>query len=92
MALLVSVLGGHVPLAVASLGAMGLLLEVLGEIPPDTVALLEGPVQAKLLAPSSCLRRQVANASQPVKPTLMPCCIRQHGCWPSQAHLPRHMI
>lgn len=61
-ALLASVLGNHTPLAVATMEAMGLLLEVLGEINADEVAVIGQPVLAKLLAGSSCLRRQVCRA------------------------------
>ena len=58
-ALVASVLGSKTPLAVAALQAMGLLLEVLGEIPESQVDLLSGPVTAKLTGDSTCLRLQV---------------------------------
>lgn len=58
-ALLASVLGGKVPLAVATLEAMGLLLEVLGEIPSHAVDGYLGPVLDKLTGKSTCLRHQV---------------------------------
>ena len=58
-ALVASVLGTHVPLAVAALEAMGLLLEVLGEVSADQAASIALPVLEKLQASSSCRRRQV---------------------------------
>lgn len=58
-AVLESVSGSRPPLAVAALEAAALLLEVLGEISPEQVAALEQPVAAKLVAPHSCVRRQV---------------------------------
>ena len=58
-ALLASVLGAQVPLAVAALEGMCLLLEVLGEVSPEQLASLEEPVVGKLLSGSACLRRQV---------------------------------
>ena len=59
-ALLASVLGAQVPLAVAALEGMCLLLEVLGEVSPEQLASLEEPVVGKLLSGSACLRRQVS--------------------------------
>ena len=58
-ALMASVLGAHIPLAVATLEAMSLLLEVLGEIPEKQVSLLLGAVGGKLTSDSTCLRLQV---------------------------------
>ena len=60
-ALLSSVIGALTPLAVATLEALRLLLELLGEIPPATVALLETPLRLKAVAPSAAVRCQVAN-------------------------------
>lgn len=58
-ALLASVLGAQPPLAVATLEAMGLLLEVLGEIPEKQVQSLAQAVSAKLISDCTCLRMQV---------------------------------
>jgi hypothetical protein len=58
IALLVGALGEHVPVAVVALEAMGLLLEVLGEVPPETVAALHDPLLAKLTGPCYALRSQ----------------------------------
>ncbi|KAK9820084.1 hypothetical protein WJX72_005985 [[Myrmecia] bisecta] len=59
-ALVASVLGSHVPLAVVTLEAMGLLLEVLGEVQLEMLSQLEEPVGWKLAADHSCLRSQAA--------------------------------
>ncbi|KAK9838575.1 hypothetical protein WJX81_008486 [Elliptochloris bilobata] len=59
-ALAASVLGGHVPVAVVALDAVGRLLEGLGEVPAEVVAGLEAPIVWKLLAPHSALRSQAA--------------------------------
>ena len=49
-ALAASVLGGHVPVAVVALDAVGRLLEVLGEVPAEVRA--SGPFAcAKLIVP-----------------------------------------
>ena len=58
-ALLASVLGAQVPLAVAAVEGMCLLLEVLGEVSPEQLGSLEEPVVGKMLSGSACLRRQV---------------------------------
>ena len=58
-ALVASVLGARTPLAVATLEAMSLLLEILGEIPGKQVDLLLSAVGAKLTSDSTCLRLQV---------------------------------
>ena len=60
-ALLSSVIGARPPLAVATLEALRLLLELLGEIPPATVALLETPLRLKAVSPSAAVRCQVVN-------------------------------
>lgn len=62
IALVASVLGARIPLAVAALEAMSLLLEVLGEIPEKQVDLLLGAVGAKLTSDSTCLRLQVQHS------------------------------
>ena len=57
--LLSSHLGSHIGVAVSTLGAMGLLLELLGEIDADELASLDSAVGEKLIHPSSVIRRQV---------------------------------
>ena len=58
-ALLVSQLGSHVAVAVTSLGALGLLMEILGEIEAEEMERVENVVGDKLIQTSSPLRRQV---------------------------------
>ncbi len=58
-ALLASVLGSHVPLAMVTLEAMGLLLEILGEVSPSMLKQLEDPVMWKLTSDHACVRAQV---------------------------------
>lgn len=52
-------LGAHTPVAVVTLEALALLLEVLGEVSTETRTALEGPIGAKLAGPHCCLRLQV---------------------------------
>ena len=63
IALVASVLGARIPLAVAALEAMSLLLEVLGEITEKQVNLLVGVTATKLTSDSTCLRLQVQPCS-----------------------------
>lgn len=57
-----SVLGSQVAVSMVTLEAIGLLLEVLGEVPSDMVALLQDPLTAKLTCPHSLLRAQASAA------------------------------
>ena len=57
-ALCASVLGGCVPVGAATLEALGLLLEVLGEVSAEAVALLGPPLAAKLTCGHGLLRAQ----------------------------------
>ena len=57
--MLASVLGSHVPLAIVTLEAMGLLLEILGEVSPAMLKQLEEPVLWKLTCDHACVRAQV---------------------------------
>ena len=57
--LLASQLGSHVAVAVTSLGALGLLMEILGEIEAEEMERVENAVGDKLIQTSSPLRRQV---------------------------------
>ena len=59
MALAASVVGSQVPLAAVTLETLGLLLEVLGEVPPETAQLLQAPLEQKLTCRSSLLRMGV---------------------------------
>ncbi len=56
MALAASVVGSQVPLAAVTLETLGLLLEVLGEVPSETAQLLQAPLVQKLTCHSSLLR------------------------------------
>ena len=58
-----SPLGGHTPVGVVVLEAMALLLEVLGEVSPETRAALEPAIGAKVSGPHACLRLQAASAA-----------------------------
>lgn len=58
-ALAASVLGDCTPVAVVTLEALGLLLEVLGEVAPEVTALLQDPLTWKLTGSCSLLRAQV---------------------------------
>lgn len=58
-ALAASVLGGQVPVAAVTLETIGLLLEALGEIAPETTALLQEPLAQKLTGSHFLLRAQV---------------------------------
>lgn len=60
-AMAASVLGDQVPVAVVTLETIGLLLEVLGEVAPETTALLQDPLTWKLTSSHSLLRAQVFN-------------------------------
>jgi len=57
-ALAASVLGSQVPVAVVTLETIGLLLEALGEVAPETTALLQEPLAQKLTGAHSFLRAQ----------------------------------
>ena len=59
VALAASVIGSQVPLAAVTLETLGLLLEVLGEVSPETAQLLESPLLQKLTCQHSLLRMQV---------------------------------
>ena len=59
MALAASVVGSQVPLAAVTLETLGLLLEVLGEVPSETAQLLQAPLMQKLTCQSSLLRKGV---------------------------------
>ena len=63
MALAASVVGSQVPLAAVTLETMGLLLEVLGEVPSETAQLLQAPLVQKLTCHSSLLRMGVGSPS-----------------------------
>eukprot|EP00884_Botryococcus_braunii_P001693 jgi/Botrbrau1/11524/Bobra.0393s0003.2 len=54
-------LGSHVPLGIATLEAIGLLLEVVGEISPELANELKEPVLRKLVAKYSVLRHEAAS-------------------------------
>ncbi|KAK9865210.1 hypothetical protein WJX84_003181 [Apatococcus fuscideae] len=58
--MLASVLGSHVPLAIVTLEAMGLLLEILGEVSPAMLKQLQEPVLWKLTTDHACVRAQAA--------------------------------
>ena len=60
VALAASVVGSQVPLAAVTLETLGLLLEVLGEVPSETAQLLQGPLMQKLACHSSLLRMGVS--------------------------------
>ena len=62
MALAASVVGSQVPLAAVTLETLGLLLEVLGEVPSETAQLLQAPLMQKLTCQSSLLRKGVGSA------------------------------
>jgi len=57
---LASKIGGQTPVAVVALEAIGLLLEVLGEVTEEVHLKVEEPVRWKLLAGSSVVRMQAA--------------------------------
>jgi len=59
VALAASVIGSQVPLAAVTLETLGLLLEVLGEVPADVAQLLQAPLMQKLTCQHSLLRVQV---------------------------------
>ncbi|CAL8466413.1 g5949 [Coccomyxa elongata] len=59
-ALAASVLGDCTPVAAVTLEALGLLLEVLGEVAPEVTALLQDPLTWKLTGGCSLLRAQAA--------------------------------
>ena len=59
VALAASVVGSRVPLAAVTLETLGLLLEVLGEVPPETARLLRAPLEQKLTCHCSLLRMGV---------------------------------
>ena len=63
MALAASVVGSQVPLAAVTLETLGLLLEVLGEVPSETAQLLQAPLMQKLTCQSSLLRKGVGPVS-----------------------------
>ena len=63
MALAASVVGSQVPLAAVTLETLGLLLEVLGEVPSETAQLLQAPLVQKLTCHSSLLRMGVGSRS-----------------------------
>lgn len=52
-------IGSQVPLAAVTLETLGLLLEVLGEVPADVAQLLQAPLMQKLTCQHSLLRAQV---------------------------------
>ena len=60
VALAASVIGSQVPLAAVTLETLGLLLEILGEVPPETAQLLQVPLTQKLTCQHSLLRMQVS--------------------------------
>ncbi len=62
VAVAASVIGSQVPLAAVTLETLGLLLEILGEVPPETAQLLRVPLTQKLTCQHSLLRMQVINA------------------------------
>lgn len=64
VALAASVIGSQVPLAAVTLETLGLLLEILGEVSPETAQLLQAPLMQKLTCQHSLLRMQVSFADQ----------------------------
>ena len=52
-------IGSQVPLAAVTLETLGLLLEVLGEVPADVAQLLQAPLMQKLTCQHSLLHVQV---------------------------------
>ena len=64
-AMAASVLGDQVPVAVVTLETIGLLLEVLGEVAPETTTLLQDPLTWKLTSSHSLLRVQVLRKLYP---------------------------
>ena len=70
VALAASVIGSQVPLAAVTLETLGLLLEILGEVPPETAQLLRVPLTQKLTCQHSLLRVQVGFLSTVWKATV----------------------
>ena len=58
-----SVIGPQVPLAAVTLETLGLLLDILGEVPPETAQLLQAPLMQKLTGQHSLLRLQASHSS-----------------------------
>lgn len=52
-------LGSKVPLGIVTLEAMGLLLEILGEVSPELALEVEKPLLTKVVAKQSVLRSEV---------------------------------
>ena len=61
------------PVGAATLEALGLLLEVLGEVSAEAVALLREPLAQKLACGHGLLRAQARSLSF--------CAFCKHGCW-----------